>query len=56
MFYVVVSLGAIWVLWALSEWYTDRKFDIMVKRIEDLERRPLVIVRWEKQDDDNNEL
>lgn len=37
VFYVVVSLVGLAVLWGLSEWFTDRKFGLMRRRIEDVE-------------------
>lgn len=58
MFYVVGALVGIWVLWALSEWYTERKIDIIVRRVEELERRPQLLLVTKKHDNEtkNGEL
>lgn len=37
MFYVAAALVGLWVLWLLSEWYTEKKIDILVRRLEKLE-------------------
>jgi len=61
--YLVISLVALGILWVLSEYYTDKKFDAVNQRLKDLERqryqaRPTIIIDQEPDTDpgaDNND-